>query len=240
MLRSSSFRRYARMVKRAGRLLTGRDVLYRYDTRPRRMTLGTVYGGWTIVPAGLDANSVMYSFGVGDDISFDLAAIELFGLQVHGFDPSPHVPGWIASQILPPKYTFHAYGLGVHDGTTSFFVPSGGNMYSVRERHGSRTKKEISLPVRSLLNIVQSLDTHCIDVLKIDIEGAEYDILPSIISCPVLIKQLLIEFHHRIGVASLDETVSAVQHLRAAGFRLFHVSETSSEFSFVHNDSGTG
>ncbi len=227
------------MVKRAGRLLTGRDVIYHYDTHPRKTTLGTVYGGWTIVPEGLDANSVMYSFGVGDDISFDLAAIELFGLQVHGFDPSPHIPSWVASQTLPSNYTFHAYGLGVTDGAASFFAPNGGDMYSMRERHGTGTEREIQLPVRSLLNIVQSLETHRIDVLKIDIEGAEYDILPSIVSCPVLIKQLLIEFHHRIGVASLDDTVRAVQYLRVAGFQLFHVSETSSEFSFLHKDSGT-
>jgi FkbM family methyltransferase len=204
------------------------------------MTLGTVYGGWTIIPEGLNANSVMYSFGVGDDISFDLAAIELFGLQVHGFDPSPKVPAWIASQDLPPNYTFHAYGLGVHDGQATFFAPNGGAMYSMRERRGFGTEKEIPLSVHSLANIVQSLESHCIDVLKIDIEGTEYDILPSIISCPVPIKQLLIEFHHRIGAASLDDTVNAVQRLRVAGFQLFHVSETSSEFSFVRDDSDSG
>jgi len=232
-------RRYARMAKRAGRLLTGRDVLYRYDAHPRKRTLGAIYGGWTISPQGLSANSVIYSFGVGNNISFDLAAIELFDLQVHGFDPSPHVPAWIASQNLPPNYQFHMYGLGVEDGAASFFVPNEGVMYSMRERQDSDSLREIRLPVRNLSSIVQSLNTHCIDVLKIDIEGAEYDILPSIISSPVPIKQLLIEFHHRIGVASLDDTVRAVQLLRSAGFQLFHVSETSSEFSFLHDNSGT-
>jgi FkbM family methyltransferase len=226
------------MVKRAGRLLAGRDVIYRYDIHPKKVTLGTVYGGWTIIPGRLNANSVIYSFGVGNDISFDLAAIKHFGLQVHGFDPSPHVPAWIASQELPPNYTFHTYGLGAHDGEASFFAPAGGGMYSMREMRGSCNEKEITLFVYSLANIVQSLGTRCIDVLKIDIEGTEYEILPSIIGCPVPVKQLLIEFHHRIGVASLNDTVNAVQCLRAAGFQLFHVSETSSEFSFARGGSG--
>lgn len=237
MLRPPSLRRYARMVKRAGRLLAGRDVIYRYDIRPRKKTLGTVYGGWTIIPEGLNSDSVMYSFGVGNDISFDMAAIVHFGLQVHGFDPSPHVPAWIASQGLPANYTFHAYGLGARDGEASFFAPAGGGMYSMRELPRSNNEKEIQLFVHSLANIVQSLGTRCIDVLKIDIEGTEYEILPSIVGCPVPIKQLLIEFHHRIGAATLDDTVNAVQRIRAAGFQLFHVSETSSEFSFVRGDS---
>jgi hypothetical protein len=58
-----SLRRYGRVVKRAGRLLTGRDVIYRYDVRPKKLLLGTVYGGWTIAPEYLDFSSIMYSFG---------------------------------------------------------------------------------------------------------------------------------------------------------------------------------
>jgi hypothetical protein len=66
-----------------------------------------------------------------------------------------------------------------------------------------------------------------------DIEGAEYDLLPAIIDCPVPIRQLLIEFHHRIGIGTLQDTRNAVERLRGAGYQLFHVSETSSEFSFL-------
>jgi len=58
--------------------------------------------------------------------------------------------------------------------------------------------------------------------------------LPTLIECPVPIDQLLIEFHHRAGVESLKATIESVNLLRSAGFQLFHVSETSSEFSFAH------
>ncbi|MGC2298446.1 MAG: hypothetical protein WA476_06560, partial [Acidobacteriaceae bacterium] len=79
-------------------MATGRDVIYRYDRKPRKRLLGTVYGGWTIAPDLLNANSVMFSFGVGNDISFDLATIERFGMTVHGFDPSPEAIRWIAEK----------------------------------------------------------------------------------------------------------------------------------------------
>jgi hypothetical protein len=63
-------------------------------------------------------------------------------------------------------------------------------------------------------------------------EGAKCDVLPELLQSPVSIKQLLIEFHHRTGIESLATTVTSVERLRDAGFDLFHVSETSSEFSF--------
>jgi FkbM family methyltransferase len=223
------------MVKRAGRLLTGRDVLYRHDAHPRKATLGTVYGGWTIATEHVNPNGVMYSFGVGDDISFDESAITQFQLQVHGFDPSPHVIDWIGNRTLPAQYTFHPYGLGEVDGSLSFFSPvQSGGMYSTSGKHDNVNNVEVKLPVKTLQTIASELKTECLEILKMDVEGAEYGLLPSIIGCPIPIKQLLIEFHHRIGIESLQGTINAVNLLRENGYLLFHVSETSSEFSFLH------
>ncbi len=119
-----SLHRCARQIKRLGRLVTGHDAIYRYDAKPRKLSLGTIYGGWVIAPDGLNANSVMYSFGVGNDISFDLAAIEKFGITVHGFDPSPEAIRWISEKTdLPARYIFHPYGLALKMGTWSFIAP---------------------------------------------------------------------------------------------------------------------
>ena len=214
--------------------MTGRDVLYSYDVNPRKALLGTDYGGWTVALEESRPVRTIYSFGVGNDISFDLAMIQRFGCDVHGFDPSPPVASWIRTQALPASYAFHPYGLGAGDGKVSFFAPSPkSGMFSVSDRHRHVGSNEVKLSVRCLSTIVTLLETPCIDLIKIDIEGAEYELLPSIIHCPVPIRQLLIEFHHRAGVGTLQDTVRSVQELRLAGFELFHVSETSSEFSFL-------
>lgn len=42
---------------------------------------------WVIVPKGIDEQSVVYSFGAGKDISWDLALIKKYGLTIHAFDP---------------------------------------------------------------------------------------------------------------------------------------------------------
>jgi FkbM family methyltransferase len=225
------------MLKRAGRLLTGNDVLYAYDVNPQKALFGSDYGGWTIVPEGLGSSSTVYSFGVGNDVSFDLALIQRFGCKVHGFDPSPPVARWIVTQNLPANYAFHGYGLGASDGEISFFAPSPrSGMFSTSSRHKHVGNTEVKLSVQTLSTITAALGSSSIDVLKMDIEGAEYDLLTSIVECPVPINQLLIEFHHRAGIGSLNDTISGVQQLRSAGFQLFHVSETSSEFSFLHKD----
>ena len=51
-------------------------------------TIGSAYGSHTVVRDGLDARSVVYSFGVGEDVSFDLGLIERYGCMVHTFDPT--------------------------------------------------------------------------------------------------------------------------------------------------------
>jgi len=202
--------------------------------KPAKLRLGTVYGGWTIAPDSLDASSVICSFGVGNDISFDLEAIERFGLTVHGFDPSPEAVQWISEQVdLPANYVFHDYGLGNEDGNVAFSAPTSGGMYSSSQSQVHAGRKKISLPVKSLATVIHSMPNAFIHLLKLDIEGAEYDLIDDIIRHRSSIGQILIEFHHRIGVASLKETVKAVNRLRGAGFALFHVSSTSSEFSFL-------
>jgi hypothetical protein len=68
--------------------------LYRCSTE----FLGTVYGGWTICLDGISESSIVYSFGVGEDASFDLAVIERYGAEVHAFDPTPSSIDWVNKQ----------------------------------------------------------------------------------------------------------------------------------------------
>src|SRR5215217_3108537 len=44
--------------------------------------LGSRYGGWTIPTSLLSSDSICYSAGVGEDVTFDLALIERLGCDV--------------------------------------------------------------------------------------------------------------------------------------------------------------
>ncbi|MBI5405857.1 hypothetical protein HY972_02375 [Candidatus Kaiserbacteria bacterium] len=80
------------------------------------------YGGWEMDTAGLDKDSVVYSFGIGHDASWDEMMIRRFGCAVQAFDMTPSSIEWIASQTLPPQFKFHPYGLCHYDGEAPFHL----------------------------------------------------------------------------------------------------------------------
>lgn len=60
-----------------------------------KINLGNEGASWCVCPTGLSENSIAYSFGVGREISFDIALIQQFGMRVHAFDPTPRSVAWI-------------------------------------------------------------------------------------------------------------------------------------------------
>jgi hypothetical protein len=74
-----------------------------------------------------------------------------------------------------------------------------------------------------------------LDVLKMDIEGAEYGVLDDVVNSKIVVPQLLVEFHHHFPGVGMERTVHAVQKLAAAGYRIFHISDRGLEISFVHD-----
>ena len=78
-----------------------------------RQAHGALDGLWIICPRGLREDSIVYSLGVGTDISFDLSLIEVFGLNVWAFDPTPKSLRWLEGQVLPQE--FHIVPAGIAD-----------------------------------------------------------------------------------------------------------------------------
>ncbi len=72
-----------------------------------------------------------------------------------------------------------------------------------------------------------------IDILKMDIEGAEYDVIDDIYKSGIRPRQLLVEFHHRFPGLGVRKTIKAATCLRSMGYRLFSISATNEEFSFI-------
>jgi len=194
--------------------------------------LGTDYGGYEIVPELLTEHSVVYSVGIGEDISFDLGLIEHFGCTVHGFDPTPRSLAWLAAQALPPTFAVHGFGLSDFDGTASFAPPKNPAYVS----HSVLTENRdgcIDLPVKRLATVMRELEHDHLDVLKLDIEGAEYAVLDDMIAAGLLPRQLLVEFHHGIAGVELAKTEASLARLRQAGYRVFEARDSGREFSLL-------
>jgi hypothetical protein len=91
----------------------------------------------------------------------------------------------------------------------------------------------IEVPAYSLSTIVDRLGHDRIDLLKMDIEGAEYEVLDGLLASPVLPTQLLVEFHHRYVEDGFEKTYDIIARLRKAGYRIFAISEVGREVSFL-------
>jgi len=205
------------------------------DYQGETVRLGSEYGGWTILPHLLSTNSVIYSFGVGEDISFDLALIERFGATVHAFDPTPKSLEWIGTQTLPQPFVIHGCALASEDGTLRLFPPANPSHVSYSNVAGSQhvsSQDSIVVPAKRLDTIMAELSHQSVDLVKMDVEGAEYGVIAAL-QPETAPRQLLVEFHHRFTGVGISATKRAVAHLRNLGYLLYSVSSTGEEFSFV-------
>jgi FkbM family methyltransferase len=223
----------ARFAKRAMRAIRRQELWQGAQIKCQRMKLGKEGACWCVCPRDLSASSVVYSIGVGEDVSFDLALIKRFGLQVHAFDPTPRSIEWLQKQIVPPEFVFHTYGVAGFDGNCAFLPPENPAhvSHSIVARESSRPAIEV--PVHRMGSIMKMLGHEQIDLLKMDIEGAEYDVLGDMLACGIPVKQLLVEFHHRWPHIGIEKTKQAIHALNGAGYRIFSVSPSGEEYGFL-------
>ena len=211
----------------------GKDLFIPTDVNYKHERFGSAYGGWDIVVDNLNSNSVVYSFGIGEDISFEQALVERFGLEVHAFDPTPKALDWVLKQTLPPEITVHEYGLAHFDGELLFNPPVDPThvSYTIVEKPVSASSALV-LPVKKLKTIFADLNHTNIDILKMDIEGAEYQVIENIAASSIRPYQVLVEFHHRCPQIGIQQTKKSIKLLKSLGYRLFSISETGVEFGF--------
>jgi len=221
-------------IKRAIKQLLGKDVRYGLQVICPSAFIGSEYGGWAICPTSINESSIIYSFGVGEDISFDLGLIEKYGVQIYAFDPTPKSINWVKAQNTPQKFQLNEYGIADYNGEAKFSPPDNPNHVSYTMLH--KDNKEmggIEVPVMRLKTIMEQLGHTKIDVLKMDIEGAEYAVINDVLNSNVQISQILVEFHHRFKNVGISKTKSAINNLNEHGYEIFAISSSGEEYSFI-------
>jgi len=197
---------------------------------------GSDYGGWAIAANTLSSESVVLSFGIGEDITFDEAIIAKYSCTVHAFDPTPKALAYV-KPFASDKLRVHPWGLGARDEIRAFYLPRNPRYVSgsiSSSRHLEDEAVEVSL--RSLASIMRETGVSRFDLLKMDIEGSEYEVLRDGETMQILEQQrpqLLVEFHHRFASYSKADTQDIVARLRRAGFAVAWVSRRGEEVLFV-------
>jgi hypothetical protein len=93
------------------------------------------------------------------------------------------------------------------------------------------TSGGIRVEARDLESLMKQNEHTHIDLLKIDIEGAEYGVLRDILQRKLPVRQIAVEFHHGIlpGIRRA-ETAHAVISLTAGGYRLIDINGSNQTF----------
>lgn len=185
-------------------------------------TLGTNYGGWSIpIHAELDENSVVYSGGVGEDMSFDLKLQDKYNCKIFLIDPTQRAikhyeevkvfydtnmnnfsgniqPDYMYNIIdFKPNFNNFTYiNKGLYKETTKlkFFKQNNPNYVSQSLVQNMFGNDYDEVDVVSVKDIMDEYNHTKIDLLKLDIEGSEIDVLNKMLDGEIYPRYLCIEF----------------------------------------------
>jgi FkbM family methyltransferase len=159
--------------------------------------------------------AIIYSGGVGGDISFELDLIRRFGVTIQIFDPSPIAQNTVNSADSS-NLLFKPVGLAASDHASCSV--GGGNGGKTWFKKGG----DNSVPCTTLQAEMAKNGHQYIDLLKIDIEGFEYEVLEACIDAQIPIKQICLEFHDFFPDIPKEKTHNAIRSLKSCGYQLIH------------------
>ena len=205
---------------------------------------GNNYGGFDVAKEYADKISterklVVYSFGIGEDLSFSEEILKKWPCEIYAFDPTPKSIKYVKSHPLFSNEHFHFYPFGISekDGSGSFHLPKNENYVSGSLlQHDGVREDTIEVEFKSLKNIMKQLGHEHIDILKMDIEGAEFSVIKNILHDGIEFHQLCVEVHNRMfenGMEMLRETLFL---LKKHKYQIISVSDNHEEITFVRSN----
>lgn len=122
---------------------------------------------------------------------------------------------------LPPKATGFNLAIAGEDGEVSFAISDNPEGSFVGQ--GGSGERQVTVPARGLAAFLDENAPGDIDLLKLDIEGAEIPALASLSARQLdRIGQISCEFHDFCGYATSQQVDAAIGQLQAAGFEMIN------------------
>lgn len=189
--------------------------------------LGTRYGGWWIDTAIIGEDSLLIDCGLGEDISFPILFLGKFGGRVIGIEANPKSIRYCENR-LPEKMLLLHRAFWINAGEIiDFFLPESPDFVSgsLLSNHKYAGSDRISVMTTNLDQVLALGGREECDVLKMDIEGAEYEVLNELCSSGKIrkTKQLLVEYHYFCTGYSDEDTFKSIRAVEENGFKLIYV-----------------
>lgn len=234
------------LLKKAYRLNKINAKVIEYPT----LRLGSKYGGWCIPKNLLTNKSICYLAGAGEDISFDLSLSQKFKCIVNIYDPTPKsfehfnkLKTNTRNGIKTPvnnrsndfyngdieslnRLQFFQIGIWNKNEKVKFFSPEKLHDVSHSIQNLQNTNNYFLGEVCKLSTILKTNNHIKIDLLKLDIEGSEYDVIDEIINENIKISCLCIEFHaenNNYNKKSISKINDYLNKLISLGYSLIDI-----------------
>jgi FkbM family methyltransferase len=186
--------------------------------RPGLQRLGSDYGGWTVPADEIGPGWTCLCAGAGIDVSFDLALADR-GAAVITVDPTDEAREHARAADPGGRIEFVPAALWSADGELEMFRAADPTHRTLSSDDLQRTGRRVRVPARSLESFGP------VDLLKLDIEGAEYEVLPQVGRAT---RVLCVEMHPTRGTRA---AARAFRDLQAAGFEL--VARRGADFTWM-------
>lgn len=165
---------------------------------------------------------IVYSAGIGDQINFELDLLKRLkkkniNVELYAIDPTPKALQFLTEQELPENFHILPYALSDRDEMLQFALPQTDGWVSgscVADKNDERNldfENTIVVDGRCISSIMKEFDHKRIDLLKMDIEGSEFDVLEDALNSDIQIGEMCIEFHDNMmkdGYKKLKKVLS--------------------------------
>ena len=173
----------------------------RPDAHPGIEDIGLAYGGWALPTEQMQPGWTAYCVGAGGDVSTDLQLRSRWQMTVRCIEPVQVYCDHARQQAGDdPDYTVRQAAVTTTDGPISMKVNPHPGAQSVSAAGLYLGEQAVEVDGRTLPTLMAEFGDDRIDLLKLDIEGAEYDVLPTLDLRALGVRVFATQLHHNGGI----------------------------------------
>jgi len=204
-----------------------------------------LFGNYYLYKHGINKDSIVYSFGIGNNIRFDAMVNKIFGCKIYCYDPTPQSVEYMAKFKDDPRFEFVPKGVFHKKGTFKLWQPSNlkkinSSLIPIFKNKGGST---VEVECDTIPNFMKENGHTHIDILKMDIEGVAVDIMHQLIKYDIKPKQIAVELEifgfRKSMTLRLKEFYKLIQEYKRHGYEVFYFDARRSrtvELLFVRKD----
>jgi FkbM family methyltransferase len=226
--------------------------------------IGSHYGGWTVPESVLAPGGTAICVGAGEDITFDVE-LNRRGLRVFTVDPTPRSAAHVRDVLEgaatgrsvavdysttacydfagfdPSRLKFFKLGLSDKNSVLRFWAPKNSDHVSHSLVNLQQTDDYFEADCVRLQDLCMANGIDSIDILKLNIEGAEYVVLNDLTAGTIRPRAVCVDFdegfnHQDSGY--LERIADAVRQMQRAGYRPVKVEAWNLTFAYQPGTAG--